>query len=243
INSTYYTFLSKKSVLSWLKNTDPDFKFTVKIHRELTQNASRDYPLGKIDGDIAGGFLDSVSPLIEEGRLITLLAQFGPGFTKRREHGKYLIRLRELMGKIPMVIEFRHPSWLLAGKRDDTFQFLARHNLGYVSSDLPDNPRLPPLVPHVIGNIGYLRLHGHNKNWFGQSTAKRYDYNYSDDELKSLIPIIGQMDERARLTIVAFNNCHGGQALQNALRLKELLKEASDSFSIGNPARPENTYS
>jgi uncharacterized protein YecE (DUF72 family) len=55
--------------------------------------------------------------------------------------------------------------------------------------------------------------------------AERFDYKYSDAELKEFLPTIENIDKRAKVTYAMFNNCHGGSAVRNALRLKELVKE------------------
>lgn len=57
----------------------------------------------------------------------------------------------------------------------------------------------------------------------GKFNTVEYDYLYSDDELKSLVPAIRNAAGRAGQTFVMFNNCHGASAFKNALRLGELL--------------------
>lgn len=39
------------------------------------------------------------------------------------------------------------------------------------------------------------------------------------------MPSIQGVDKRAKVTYVMYNNCHGGFAMKNALRLKKLLAE------------------
>jgi uncharacterized protein YecE (DUF72 family) len=39
--------------------------------------------------------------------------------------------------------------------------------------------------------------------------------------------LIQGINRRAKVTYAMFNNCHGGFAMKNALRLKEMLKESS----------------
>ena len=51
----------------------------------------------------------------------------------------------------------------------------------------------------------------------------RYDYLYSEDELREWIAKIKDMSQKARKTFVFFNNCHAGQAATNARLMKELL--------------------
>jgi uncharacterized protein YecE (DUF72 family) len=54
-------------------------------------------------------------------------------------------------------------------------------------------------------------------------TALRYSYFYSDEELRKFIPSIRSADKKAKITYAMFNNCHGGFAMRNALRLQEML--------------------
>ncbi len=51
----------------------------------------------------------------------------------------------------------------------------------------------------------------------------RYDYLYSEAELREWVTRIRQLVQETRTTYVFFNNCHAGQAPANAQALKELL--------------------
>jgi uncharacterized protein YecE (DUF72 family) len=46
---------------------------------------------------------------------------------------------------------------------------------------------------------------------------------YNEEELKEFIPKIRQVAAKTKTTYLFFNNCHGGQAAKNALKLMELL--------------------
>ena len=223
IDASYYAYLGEKTVHAWLEKTDENFSFVVKLHKDLTLNESREYPLKAVGRAAAERFAASVLPLKENRRLTALLAQFGPLFARKPEHEKYLADLRECLPEFPLLVEFRHPSWLKPEQREATFDFLRRNNLGYVAADLPANLRLPELTPQVVGEIACLRLHGRNPNWFKADRDERYNYNYRDEELRSFIPLIKEMEKKALVTLVTFNNCHGGNALVNALKLKKFL--------------------
>jgi uncharacterized protein YecE (DUF72 family) len=91
-----------------------------------------------------------------------------------------------------------------------------------------DEPNLRGLFPRVslvTSGVGYLRFHGRNapKWWSHKEAWERYDYLYTDEEMKSWIPKIRAMEEEAADTYVLYNNCHRGQAAVNAVRMKELL--------------------
>jgi uncharacterized protein YecE (DUF72 family) len=134
------------------------------------------------------------------------------------------------MGRIPIAVEFRHGSWLTPDIQDTVFHFLRKHQIIYVMADEPQYGTLAtvPFVPHLTADTAYFRLHGRNKeNWLkkGIETSLRYAYLYSEEELKEFLPTIESIDKRAKEVYVMFNNCHGGFAMKNALRLKEMVKE------------------
>ena len=71
----------------------------------------------------------------------------------------------------------------------------------------------------------YVRLHSRNAgNWY-RGDKDRYDYNYSEQELKEWLKKITELADRARRTYLFFNNCHAGQAARNAKLMKELMRQ------------------
>jgi uncharacterized protein YecE (DUF72 family) len=61
--------------------------------------------------------------------------------------------------------------------------------------------------------------------WEGKASRnQRYDYEYSDEELKAWVPVIAGLNKKgAKDTYVYFNNHYRGKAAQNALTLGNLL--------------------
>jgi len=84
-----------------------------------------------------------------------------------------------------------------------------------------------PYIPRVTSDIGYFRFHGRNPNWFNVPMSVRYNYLYSDQELKEFLPDIGQISQKTAKTLVFFNNCYSGAAAKNAVQMAKLLAEAS----------------
>jgi len=82
-----------------------------------------------------------------------------------------------------------------------------------------------PYLPRATFEIGYFRLHGRNPNWFNVPTSVRYDYLYSEGELKKFIPDIKDISKKTGKTFVFFNNCHAGSAAKNAAQMAKLLVE------------------
>jgi uncharacterized protein YecE (DUF72 family) len=84
---------------------------------------------------------------------------------------------------------------------------------------------LPP-TEHVLGRTAYVRLHGRNaKAWFAdnQPSYERYNYLYSENELREWVERLNRVIGRAENTYVVANNHYRGQGPANALELKALL--------------------
>lgn len=225
INSTYYAIPSEKSFQSMCRRTPSGFEFTVKAHKTMTHDPF-DPRLERKPGieDIEESFRkfkEALRPLWVFGKLGAILLQFPVFFPNTKENRDYILFCLERLKDLPVVVEFRHRSWV----RDESFEFLKENGIGFCAVDEPPLPRLMPFIPRVTSDIGYIRFHGRNKNWFNAPLSERYDYFYSDEELKSFIPKIMEMMNSAKKLYIFFNNCHMGQALRNAIRFKELLAE------------------
>src|SRR5688572_4315800 len=57
-----------------------------------------------------------------------------------------------------------------------------------------------------------------------RTSSTRYDYSYTEDELKEWVEKIREMTEKAKKTFVFFNNCHVGQAATSAKLMRKLLE-------------------
>ena len=57
-----------------------------------------------------------------------------------------------------------------------------------------------------------------------RTSSTRYDYSYSEDELKEWVEKIREMTEKAKKTFVFFNNGHVGQAATSAKLMRKLLE-------------------
>ena len=111
---------------------------------------------------------------------------------------------------------------------DSILQLFRMNQLTYITADEPQYGNLAtvPFLPNVTTDIAYFRFHGRNKeNWLkkGIETSLRFAYLYTDGELKEFVPSIQVVDKRAKVTYAMYNNCYGGFAIKNALRLKEFL--------------------
>jgi uncharacterized protein YecE (DUF72 family) len=101
---------------------------------------------------------------------------------------------------------------------------LRERRIALVSLDLPSLRGLPPAIDRVTAPFAYIRFHGRNGlHWWGTDRASRYDYLYSEDELRVWADRITPITLQADPVLVYFNNHPRGQAVQNAQTLNRLL--------------------
>ncbi|MGA2112744.1 MAG: DUF72 domain-containing protein [Anaerolineales bacterium] len=212
LNVTFYRVPSVRTVAGWVDKTPEGFLFSVKAFQGLTHDRQ---------GPDFAGFLESLRPLSESGKLGCVLAQFPYSFHDNAENREYLARLREGLGDLPLVVEFRNGGWV----RADTFGFLRGLKLGFCNVDEPALKGLMPRVCVSTGPVGYVRFHGRNAaKWFEHEQAwQRYDYTYSREELGEWVPRLKQLEEETEVALVYFNNHFRGQAVQGARDLLSLL--------------------
>jgi uncharacterized protein YecE (DUF72 family) len=60
--------------------------------------------------------------------------------------------------------------------------------------------------------------------WSRRTSSTRYDYSYTEDELREWVEKIREMTANAKKTFVFFNNCHVGQAATSAKLMRRLLE-------------------
>ncbi|MGC8903186.1 MAG: DUF72 domain-containing protein [Fervidobacterium sp.] len=206
LNFTFYTMPSPKTLVNLVRRAPMGFKFSIKIHGSITHD--------KVLENLPD-FFKSCRIVKDEGRLIGYLAQFPYSFKNSLENRDYLLQLIDSFLGEELFIEFRHESWT---QWLDNFR-----NYENVHLVIPDLPKISGLFPLVKSDskIVYLRLHGRKERWFNADEKTRYDYNYSDEELKGIIPVV--FPENLQKAFVFFNNCYRGQALQNAQKFRELV--------------------
>ncbi len=252
VDSTYYAIPDKRNTYLWADRTPENFIFHIKVYGALTGHGIDPKILPKdifsllpekdkigkyayvkestILEPIAERFKEALTPFIRTNRLGVLVFQFPPWFHYKTANLDYMLKCKELMQDLPIAVEFRHGSWLTPDVQDSVFQFLREHQLTYITADEPQYGSLAtvPFIPQVTTDIAYFRFHGRNKeNWLkkGVETSLRYNYLYSNKELKEFVPHIQSIARKTKITYAMFNNCHGGFAIRNALRLKEMVRE------------------
>jgi uncharacterized protein YecE (DUF72 family) len=213
LNNTFYRIPESKMVESWARRIqqNPRFRFTVKIFQGFTHEAK------EIDPDEVLQFLRAINPLAKSGRLGAMLAQYPTSFRFNPENFDRVMKMSEQFKDYPVVVEFRHRSWVEEPVREQ----LMEHQINYCNVDEPVFRHHVKPSAYVTGPVGYIRLHGRNyAKWYSGKRDERYDYLYSEEELDQWIPRIGEMDKVAKDVYVIGNNHFRGQAPANILQLK-----------------------
>lgn len=214
LNFSYYR-MPTADQLRAMGEVNSSLSFTLKAHQSLTHKIVPAEWRSE-----AQTFRRALEPLLKANTLKALLLQFPYSFHYEVEQRRYLDALLHYWEGLPLAVEFRHTQWY----NNRTIEALRERQVALVALDLPNLTNLPPHIDVVTANFAYLRLHGRNKeNWWGSDVASRYDYLYSPKELLSIAERARTLAATTPLTLVYFNNHRGGQAVQNALSLKELL--------------------
>lgn len=217
INSTFYRPPVERNSKSWLKRTaaKPGFFFTAKLHHEFTHK-------GKIDPVTVKQFHAGFKPLLEEDKLKHLLIQFKYDFSDAAQSRQHLSEIVEsFRDTFSLVTELRHKSWESRGALD----FLQGLGVTVCNLDYPTTWNSFNMQHCVVGEHGYFRIHGRNKEkWFSKTGRdETYNYYYNDEELSAIKKRTERLSEAFKTLTVITNNHYRGAELANALELKALL--------------------
>ena len=214
VNSTYYRLPTPQMLAAMARKVPPGFLFTVKATQELTHG--REEPQ-----EAFRHFREALQPLQDAGKFGCVLAQFPWSFRPTDENRDYLALLREQFQDLPVVVEFRNAGWV----NEQTFDLLRKLNLGYCCVDEPRLKGLIPPIAKATAAVAYVRFHGRNaaKWWQHEQAYERYDYTYSEAELREWVPKIRELNSAAETVYVLANNHWQGQAVATAKQLRLLL--------------------
>ena len=251
VDSPYYALPSERISQLWAERTGDRFTFDIKAFRLFTQHPtppaalpkdireslpagvrekaniySRDMP-AELASELWSRFERALLPLDNAGKLGVVLFQFPPWFYPGEQQLDYILSCQEKLPQYRIAVEFRHSSWLNEGNRERTLSFLRDNDLPFVCVDEPQGfgSSVPPIV-EATSNIGLVRFHGRNREMWerkGISVTERFNYLYSEDELREWVPRIKGLASHTRQLHVLFNNCHQDKAVVNARQVAFMI--------------------
>jgi uncharacterized protein YecE (DUF72 family) len=252
-NSTYYHLPAREMVERWAERTPDGFVMHVKAFGVMTRHPVKveqlppdlrdEAPLdrrGRVErpsrefrAEIFRRFHEALEPLREAGKLGGILLQFPSYVVPKPASLDYLEWAVEQLDGDEALVEFRHAAWLDDEHRDETLAFLERHGMTYVIVDAPrtEARNVLPTVVATTSPTAYVRFHGRNAETWNKRTgsaAERFDYLYSDEELREWADQLRELAGKAEVVYAMFNNngrsAVGGETIAQAPVNAETLK-------------------
>jgi uncharacterized protein YecE (DUF72 family) len=252
VDSSYYGLPSERNAALWVERTPPGFTFDVKAFRLMTQHPTpprslpkdlrealpnalakkpnlypRDLSRATID-EVWQRFESALLPLDSAGKLGVVVFQFPPWFLPGSESRDYLVEAQERLPQYRVAIEFRNGRWLSERNAERTLGFLREQRLPLVCVDEPQGfeNSVPPVAEATADDVALVRFHGRNTaTWAkrGVTPAERFDWRYTEEELREWVPRVERLAERAREVHLLMNNCRDDKAVEGARQLQMLL--------------------
>lgn len=250
VDSSYYALPSEKNAALWVERTPASFTFDIKAFALMTQHPAKVAALPKDlrdaapEGkrtvyvkDLPGSVLEEIwemfrtalMPLHSAGKLGAILFQFPEWFVPSRANKDTVASLSSRLPDYQLMVEFRRKTWMdPASSADRTLAFLSEHGLAYVCLDMPQGftSSMPPVAAATTDRLAVVRFHGRNRETWkkpGLSAAERFDYLYTEKQLREWVPRIESLAGEARQLHVLFNNCYADKGVRNAKQMAALL--------------------
>ena len=196
INNTFYNLPSAKTIREWRETVPKGFLFAAKASRYITHMKKLKDPR-----EATERFFHRIGEL--KSTLGPVLFQLPPQWHRNVE------RLQTMLSDLPKgryAFEFRDDSWF----DDEVNAVLRKHKAAFCVYDLAgeQSPKT------VTTNWVYVRLHG---------PGDPYEGSYDDAELKEWASAITEWSSSGKDVFCFFDNDQAAYAVQNALKLKELV--------------------
>lgn len=225
INSSYYRMMPVRNYELWASRTPPGFVFDVKPYKQITWHDRKNPP----DAEITEAFSQCLQPLRDANKLGAVHCQFPPWFQYRPDNLDYLHVLRDRFAQDTLAVEFRNRTWLEGEHLPTLFDDLRAHDISLTVVDEPQlgNGSIPTVLEVTKPELVITRFHGRNdQKWYARvkRTAERFDYFYTEDELREWAPKVQQLAESAHELHLLFNNNAQDYAVRNARQLRMILR-------------------
>jgi uncharacterized protein YecE (DUF72 family) len=239
INTSFYGHIKPEWGKLWCRMAravNPQFLFTAKLNRAFTHS-----PLAVLESTSAETIRatdederlakEGLASVAAENMLGAVLAQFPISFKNTNDNREHLESVIQKFKEFPLVFEVRHNSWTNEG----TLRYFTEKSVAFCNIDQPVLGKAVTPSEHVTAPLAYVRLHGRNYDqWFdSDSRNDRYNYLYTDPELRGWKTRVDAIAEKAQKTFVIANNHFEGKAAVNALQLKNMIS--------GRPVRVPQT--
>ncbi|MFC5520318.1 DUF72 domain-containing protein [Polaromonas jejuensis] len=254
VDSSYYAIPQPSTSQLWVERTPPGFVFNIKAFRLFTGHQTsptvlhqdirealpasankmlyyRDLPPDILD-ELWRRYKEALEPLRAASKLTAVHFQFAPWIISNRDGHAHVRECADRMAGTQLAVEFRNLSWFDEAHQAATLEFERKLGVAHVVVDGPQgfSNCVPSIWAVSSPKLAVVRLHGRNAatwNIKGATVASdRFNYDYPEHELEQLIPSIRELERRAELVQVIFNNNYQDQGQRNAATLMRLLGDA-----------------
>jgi uncharacterized protein YecE (DUF72 family) len=252
IESSYYGIPSVENAQRWVERTPPQFVFNIKAYRLFTRHQTPVVSLGKeiakalgpvskknvYDKDVPADitmelwrqFRKVLEVLRKAGKLGAVHMQFAPWVAFHPETFDYLEHCRAMLAGFRIAVEFRNATWFNSEKHTTrTLAFERDNELVNVVVDEPQGiaNTIPAVWEVTNPELAVVRLHGRNHGTWNRkalkSSSQRFDYDYTEDELRGLAGDISGLAPKAAAVHVLFNINYQDQGQRGARALSAML--------------------
>jgi uncharacterized protein YecE (DUF72 family) len=199
LNASFYRWPTDTTFRGWSQRLPAGFTMTVKAHRGLSHFRRLADPQAWVDR------LERCQRALGERREAVLVQLRGD---MPRDDARLDTFLGLMPGWVRIAMELRHPSW----DHHRVYEILERHKAALV---VTDGLGLR-CIPRATTDFVYLRMHG-------PDTDPPYAGSYSPAQLRRWADQIQQWVGAGRKVLVYFNNDGAGNAVRNALELRDLV--------------------
>jgi uncharacterized protein YecE (DUF72 family) len=230
-NSTFYRLPDGHMAANWAERTPDGFVMHVKAFGVMTRHQVKaeqlptdlreaapldergrlDRPPREFRAEVFRRFHEALEPMRSAGKLGGILMQFPPYVVFKPISFEYLEWAQEQLRGDELLVEFRHASWLDEEHRKETLGFLEARHMTHVIVDAPrmDARNVSPTVIATATPTAYVRFHGRNAGTWNKRTrsaAERFDYLYSEEELRDWVAPLAELSDKAEVVYAMFNN-------------------------------------
>jgi uncharacterized protein YecE (DUF72 family) len=252
IDSSYYGIPSIENAQRWVERTPPGFMFNIKGYRLFTRHQTPVVSMGREIGralkvtkktiynkdvpkeitlEVWRQFRAVLEVLRGAGKLAAVHMQFAPWVAFHPETFAYLEHSRAMLAGFTVAVEFRNKTWFNSDKHTARTLAFEREN-GFVNVVVDEPQDIANTIPAVweVTNpsLAVVRLHGRNHGTWNRkglkSSSQRFDYDYSEDELRDLAQDIKEVAPKVSSMHVLFNNNYQDQGQRGARTLTNLLE-------------------
>ncbi|HEX7511507.1 MAG TPA: DUF72 domain-containing protein, partial [Chitinivibrionales bacterium] len=232
INNTFYRPPLLEHFLDMERRSKGSMMYSVKVYKDISHTKENDAAVGK---ELMRSHITAVSPLIETGRFYSFLIQLEDHVYRSQKKLDYLLAVASeaVRMRIDVHLELRHISW----HDENVLQAMKNAGMGICNTEIPAIGHAFPLKAYATTDKGYIRYSGLNHGaWYPDTkpiSAKeklaarnaRYDYEYSEEELKERMKGQLLLHKKTASVVIAFNNHFQAKAIRNAIKNIKALKQ------------------